>query len=156
MNNLKLRKLEREDFPLFYKWWNDPELRELTSRTCSPISEKEVDEILTKHLTNENYFDCIIEIDGQPIGHILIEKTKNNKAKFYIAIGEKEFWDKGYGTLAIQKSCEDFLSQYPDTIFELEVNLDNPRAIRAYEKAGFKKVSQKQEKDQKEILVMIK
>lgn len=54
-------------------------------------------------------------------------------------IGEKSFWDKGYGS--------DALATFLKYIFEvkgfkklyLRVYEDNKRAIRCYEKCGFKK-----------------
>lgn len=154
MTNLNLRKLESKDFPLFYAWWNDKELRKLTSDKYEPISNQEVDKILAKHLQNENYFDYIVELDSKPIGHILIEKTAEKRATFYIALGEKEVWGQGYGTEAIGKSISDYLLEYPKTTFELEVNQDNPRAIRSYEKAGFKKVGENSELNQKPTFIM--
>jgi RimJ/RimL family protein N-acetyltransferase len=154
MSNLNLRKLEAKDFPLFYAWWNDEELRKLTSDKYEPIADQEVDEILAKHLSNGNYFDYIVELDGKPIGHILIEKTGDRRATFYIALGEKEVWGQGYGTEAIEKSIHDYLLLYPETTFELEVNQDNPRAIGAYLKAGFKKVGENSELNQKPTFIM--
>lgn len=154
MNHIELRKLETRDFPLFYKWWNDDELRKLTSDKYEPITNQEIDEILTKNLANEDYFDSIIELDGKPIGHILIEKTADKRATFYIALGEKTSWGQGYGTEAIKKSIDDYLTKYPETTFELEVNQDNPRAIRVYEKAGFKKVGENSQQNQKPTFIM--
>jgi RimJ/RimL family protein N-acetyltransferase len=144
MAHISLRRLELRDFPLFYKWWNDEELRKLTSDNHEPMPEAEIDEILARHLAREHYFDYMVESDGVPIGHILIEKLAEKRAKFYIAIGEKEAWGKGYGTMAIQEAIEKYLTQFPESVFELEVNQDNGRAIRAYEKAGFVKVGEKQ------------
>lgn len=156
MPNITVRQLTTDDFPLFYKWWNDRELRELTSDQYEPIEELETNTILAEHLDEENHFDYIIELESTPIGHILIEKLKQHRAKFYIAIGEKSAWGKGYGTTAILLSIENYLIKYPNTTFELEVNQDNPRAIRAYEKAGFVRVGEKHYRDAKSTFAMQK
>lgn len=99
MPNISLRKLCQTDAPLFYKWWNDRELREYTPGTYEPVSKKEIEKILLEHLANPLCHDFIIECGDQPIGHILIQLKK--KYEIYIAIGEKEFWSKGFGTIAM-------------------------------------------------------
>lgn len=145
MAKINLRPLKEGDQKLFYVWWNDAEIRKLTSAELEPIIEKEIDKTIAQHLADKNGTDFIIEADAKPIGHILIQKDGRKKYyALYIAIGEKDYWDKGYGTEALKQTCAWFWKNYPDEqIIELEVNTNNPRALRCYEKVGFQKISEK-------------
>lgn len=55
-------------------------------------------------------------------------------------IGEKEYWDKGVGSTALKLLSDSLIRQKSAVKVVIDPHLDNPRAIRAYEKAGFKKV----------------
>lgn len=62
----------------------------------------------------------------------------HSEARLGIGIGEREFWGKGYGT-DMMKLC----LQYAFTelnVYRVSLGLHeyNPRALRAYEKAGFR------------------
>ena len=142
---IELRKLEKGDAPLFYKWWNDDELRVLTSDTFERMEEAEIDEIIEKHLNNPLYYDFILLAEGKSVGHILIQKKKEAEFfELYVAIGEKDYWDKGVGTEAIGQVLGWFWSNFPEEkTLQLEVNKDNLRAKKCYEKCGFGTVGEK-------------
>jgi diamine N-acetyltransferase len=58
-------------------------------------------------------------------------------AEFGIVIGDKSYWNQGYGTEAVRLLVRfGFHTLNLNRIF-LRVYETNPRAIRAYEKAGF-------------------
>lgn len=138
---ITLCKLENKHFPLFYKWWNDRELRDLTSKNYDKIDEEKINEILKKHLLDKSYHDfIIIAHEDKPIGHILIQKGKNKKYyELYIAIGEKDYWSKGYGTRAIKSVGKWFFKKFSnEQCLDIEVHSDNLRAKKCYEKSGFK------------------
>jgi RimJ/RimL family protein N-acetyltransferase len=52
-------------------------------------------------------------------------------------IGEKSFWNLGYGTEAVRLLVAHGFQSLNLNRIALHVFQDNPRAIRAYEKAGF-------------------
>jgi RimJ/RimL family protein N-acetyltransferase len=61
----------------------------------------------------------------------------NRSAEFGIMIGEKSYWNQGYGTEAVRLlTHHGFKTLNLNRIF-LHVFENNTRAIRAYEKAGF-------------------
>lgn len=157
-SQVKLIKITKEHFPLFYKWWNDMELRKLTSETYDKMSNGKIDKILLKNLESENCHDFIITIGGKNVGHISIDKDKSQKYyEFYIIIGEKEHWNKGYGTEAINQAIEWFFNQFPDEkCLNIEVNANNPRAKRCYEKCGFEFVKLKPYKKLTDVILMKK
>ena len=62
---------------------------------------------------------------------------KSRKAEFFITIGEKQFWDKGFGTDALRIVIRLAFDKMNLNRLWLTVLVDNPRAIRCYEKCGF-------------------
>jgi RimJ/RimL family protein N-acetyltransferase len=67
----------------------------------------------------------------------------NGLATLGIGIGETEFWGKGYGTEAVKLLVEYGMFFLNLHNIKLEVFGFNPRAIRAYEKAGFSLVGRR-------------
>jgi len=64
---------------------------------------------------------------------------KNRSAVFGIFIGDKDYWDKGYGTDTTRTLLRFAFGELGLNRVELEVYAYNPRAMRAYEKAGFRR-----------------
>lgn len=94
-----LRLMEERDISYKVKWINDPEVRR-TLNFDYPVSE-----IGTKHWLNKvalnssrrDFIVCLKEND-LPIGYggFLNIDIKNSKAESYMAIGDKDYWGKGY------------------------------------------------------------
>ena len=61
----------------------------------------------------------------------------HGEAWFWIAIGEREYWGKGYGTDVINLCLRYAFIELNVHRVSLGVHEYNPRALRAYEKAGF-------------------
>ena len=152
---IRLKKLKSDNVPLFYRWWNLKKLRELTSGVYKKISKKEVDEKFIGILKNKNRLDYIIFIEDDPVGHVLLQ-YKNKKWELYIAIGEIKYWNKGIGTKAIKIVLKNFYKNHKksEKVY-LEVNPNNCRAIRCYEKCGFKKRRIKRYKNFPKLLQMV-
>lgn len=140
---IRMRAPEREDLPMFVEWINDPQVREGLMMYL-PMSlareEKWFEEVLNRP---PDYQPMVIEVqeldEWIPIGNMgIFAHDKNaHSVEFGIMIGNKAYWDKGYGTEALQlllKHCFDTLNL--NRVF-LRVFETNPRAIRCYEKAGF-------------------
>lgn len=155
---LILKKLDYSHIPLFNKWWNDEEIGFLTSGHFNPLSQEDVDRKWQEKLSDPARNDFIIYFDKKPIGHILIWKPKRKKNfEIYIALGEKDYWGKGLGTLAMQKISKWFFRNFPlENQIDLEVNFDNTRAINCYKKAGFSIIRKKHYKNNPDTYLMRK
>jgi RimJ/RimL family protein N-acetyltransferase len=79
--------------------------------------------------------------EGVHIGNIGLHRIdwKNRHTELGIAIGEKAYWDQGYGGDAIRTMLKLAFREMNMHRVQLRVDADNARAIRCYEKAGFKK-----------------
>ena len=62
---------------------------------------------------------------------------RNRAAEFGIMIGDKTYWNRGYGTEAVRLLVNHGFNTLNLNRIFLRVFENNPRAIRAYEKAGF-------------------
>jgi RimJ/RimL family protein N-acetyltransferase len=140
---LRLRGIEKEDLPRFVAWLNDPEVtRHLPFRT--PLSlvqeEKWYEMILQKHTAEQ---PMVIERDAPegwaPIGNIsfLAIDWINRCTELGIYIGEKAYWDQGYGREAIQLMLQFGFNGLNLNRIYLRVDETNIRGIHSYEHAGF-------------------
>jgi UDP-4-amino-4,6-dideoxy-N-acetyl-beta-L-altrosamine N-acetyltransferase len=136
----RLRAIERDDIPRFLKWLNDPEVRRYL-RMYMPLSKAEEERWFERQLESQNDKVFAIETeDGTHIGNIGLHRIdwKNRCAVLGIFIGEKDYWGKGYGPDAIRALLRFAFGEMNLHRVELEVLDYNSRAIRCYEKCGFK------------------
>ncbi len=146
---IRFRAVEKEDLPLFVIWLNDPEVRQ-GILIHSPVSQTEEDgwyEDMLKRPVDEHVMGIEVKLPaGEPgeerwnlIGSLAFDHIDWHvrAAEFGILIGDKSFWNQGYGTEAVcLLALHGFNTLNLNRIF-LHVFENNPRAIRAYEKAGF-------------------
>ena len=133
---LKLRKIKLTDEKYFSIWWRDRALIELTSGILEPITDEEIKKYFLAMLQSKKDYHFMIVLDKNVIGHISLSKRNNDWYETQIVIGEKDYWNKGYGTRAVQQIIKKAKIIGISKIF-LGVRPTNIRAIRSYEKCGF-------------------
>ena len=136
---IRLRRVEREDIPTFVRWFNDPEVREFLLM-YRPISTAEEERWFEKQLDDKGSELFAIETnDGVHIGNIGLHNInwRDRHAELGIVIGEKEYWNQGYGSDAIRTLLRFAFEDVNLHRVFLRVRDDNARGIRAYEKCGF-------------------
>ena len=140
--SIRLRPIERDDLPRFVAWFGDPEVRRHLS-VYLPFSqaqeERWFENMLERTARQEAVVLCIETLDGTPIGTIGLHAInwKDRAAEMGISIGEKAYWNQGYGTDAIRTLLGLAFGEMNLHRISLRVDADNARAIRCYEKAGF-------------------
>lgn len=142
-DRIRLTALEKADLPLFVDWLNDPEVRH-GLQMYLPMSMAS-EEIWFENMLKRDPDTQPLSIEAREgdswvkIGNMGFFDINPHvhSAELGIMIGNKDFWNKGYGTEAITL----FLKHGFETLnfhrIMLVVYADNPRAIRCYEKAGF-------------------
>lgn len=141
--DIRLRTVEREDIPTFVRWFNDPEVRRYLLM-FEPMSKAKEERWFEARLDRTDDYLFGIEVpagDGwQHIGNVGLHRVDwvNSNCIFGIVIGEPEFWGKGYGTKATRAALHFAFDTLNLHRVELEVFAFNRRAMRAYEKAGFR------------------
>jgi len=136
---IRLRAIERSDIPTFVSWLNDPEVVE-NLLLYLPISQAQEEQWFEDQLqrTDQHIFG-IETLDGKLIGNVALDEVnwKDRSAVLGIVIGEKDYWDEGYGTDAICTLLGFAFREMNLHRVSLHVFDDNTRAIRCYEKSGF-------------------
>ncbi|GAB4560777.1 MAG: GNAT family protein [Anaerolineae bacterium] len=143
-SRIRLRAPERDDLPTFVRWFNDPEVRHYL-RMYAPLSLAQEERWFESLISSSSDFVFVIEVPEEgrwtPIGNTGLHRVdwKNRMAAFGIAIGEKAYWNQGYGTDATQTMLKFAFHELSLHRVELEVYDFNARAIRCYEKVGFRR-----------------
>jgi diamine N-acetyltransferase len=142
-DRVRLRAIERADLPSCVAWLNDPEVIEGLSLygPISQVAEEGWFENMLKTPPDEHPLAVEIHKDDTWIyvGNCGFHKVdwRNRSSEIGIFIGEKSYWDQGFGTEVMRLMlCYGFDTLNLNRIF-LRVFASNPRAIRSYEKADF-------------------
>ena len=139
---VRLRPIERDDLPRFVEWFSDPEVRRHLTiyQPFSLAQEERWFENLLERLERQQAVVFAIETaKGVHIGNTGLHDInwKDRNAELGIAIGEKAYWNQGYGTDAIRTLLGFAFHEMNLQRVSLRVDTDNERGIRCYEKAGF-------------------
>ena len=147
---MKVRQLEKKDNSLLAKWLSDPTALEFYEGRNNPFSIEKVNCVFYK--SDRGQVRCIIDYEGSEIGYIqfylLDEETKkeygySQEETIYGTdqfIGESEYWNKGVGTLLVSSMVQFLIEQKKADRVVMDPQVRNVRAIKCYEKCGFKKV----------------
>jgi diamine N-acetyltransferase len=140
--NVFLRPSERSDIPTFVRWFSDGETtRYLKMRAPMSLAseEKWFEAMLERQGKSDYHFVICLLADGRAIGTAGLHELDlaSGSAAFGISIGEKDEWNKGYGTDALNAICDFGFGELRLERIWLEVYAPNARARRSYEKAGF-------------------
>jgi len=141
---VRLRPIERDDLPRYVEWFADPEVRRHLALYL-PFSlaqeERWFENLLERLERREDVVLAIETAEGVHIGNVGLHRIdwRNRNAELGIAIGERSYWNQGYGTDAIRTLLSlAFREMNLHRVF-LRVDADNARGIRCYEKAGFRR-----------------
>jgi RimJ/RimL family protein N-acetyltransferase len=138
-----LGPIKREYIDSFLKWFNDLEITQylVAYRPMTRMDEEEWMENL-KNRENDILFGItILTEDGTEIliGNCGIHRIdwKNRVAEIGIAIGEKEYQNRGYGTEALELLVDYGFNTVNLNRLELYTYSYNIRALKSYKKVGF-------------------
>lgn len=141
----RLRAIERADIPLFIAWLNDAEVIENLS-IWNPLSMAEEEQWFERMLarpaeTHPLGIEAKTRNGWKMIGNIAFHEVDwlNHSAEIGIVIGEKAYWNKGYGTDAMKVMTRHAFDDLGLNRVFLRVLESNPGGVHCYEKAGFVK-----------------
>jgi diamine N-acetyltransferase len=143
-DRVRLRAMEKDDLPRFVAWFNDPDVRR-NLLIYKPLSmgqeEKWYQDILNRPIDEHPL--CIEVLEGSNwvmIGNtgFLNINTHDRSAEVGISLGNKQFWDQGFGTDSLRLLVDHGFNQMNLNRIYLHVFETNLRGIRCYEKVGFK------------------
>ena len=141
--DLSIRPLRDDDhdYELLSRWLSDPRVLEFYEGRDSPLSlEAARNEFSTQAMAEENNTPCIIEYRNEPIGYLQLYPTDPPAWGLDQFIGLPEHWNHGLGTRTVSLMLRYLFQVKLASKCVLDPHLTNLRAIRCYEKAGFRKV----------------
>ena len=136
-----LGPLRRDLVPLYLKWENDFEVTRSVGAMGPKSLEAEEDWYAqVSKAENETHFTIYDTAQSRPIGLASLSPTNSvhRTAEFYITIGDKESWGKGYGTEVTRLMLDYGFNCLGLHNINLWVYATNERGIRAYKRAGFR------------------
>ena len=137
-----LRPLDKGDLKYIKKWGNDAEILSLIGEV-KPMTQGDVEAFFEKVQNDKNrdWFTIVLKENNRVVGEAgLLRMFKPwRTTDMTIIIGEKDVWGKGYGTETIHLLMEYAFKQLNFHRISIGVVDFNERAIRFWEKAGFKK-----------------
>jgi RimJ/RimL family protein N-acetyltransferase len=137
---IRLRPLASTDLRRCVKWFSDPQIIRFLGRNA-PVSMPEEERWFRDYerRTDEQIF--AIDVDGVHIGNIGLHKIDraHRKADVGIVIGEAGFWSRGFGTEAMLTALHYAFGPLGLNKVSLDVLEYNERAIRTYERLGFRR-----------------
>lgn len=147
---LSVRLLTMQDYPLLVKWLSQPQVLEFYEGRDQSYNMAKISRLYgSKNL--RGITACIVEYRGENIGYVQFYALPDQQKNEYglrkeeliygidLFIGETSFWNRGIGTLLVTS-----LVQYLEWDCKVHRIVADPfewnvRAIRCYEKAGFRK-----------------
>lgn len=147
---LGVRALEAADVQDLCRWLSDPAVLEFYEGRDRPLDQETARRCyLSKQ--GSPVAGCIVEWDGKPIGFVQFypldaaEKTAFGypPAEEIFGmdqfIGEPAYWNRGIGTRLVTAMVEYLCTALGAGRVVVDPHTDNARAIRCYEKSGFRK-----------------
>ncbi|CAN5813658.1 GNAT family N-acetyltransferase [soil metagenome] len=137
MKKLNFRKLTGEDFPLLLEWLSRKHVREFWD------SGEDTLEIVAQNYAEEEGVERFIlleETDGgeKPLGYFQYYIVSKHTIGIDQFIGEEDYINRGIGTKAIMQFIGMISKKNSPKEIILDPSPENKRAIRCYEKVGFR------------------
>lgn len=155
--NLSLHDFEGSnlEYKSLLKWHTDENVLEFYHGRDKVFVMEKLKKTYTKMQETPDVYPSIIKLNDELIGYLQyykLQKEGEYSSKEYqveysedtygidLFIGEIKYWGKGIGTLLLKKLCVYLISQLDAKTIYIDPKIDNKRAIKAYQNAGFKKV----------------
>ncbi len=138
---VRLRPMDESDLPSFVEWLADGEVtRWLAEMSAPPTLDEEYEWYERRRSDPDSLMWAIETADGRLVGstELRLEPVRR-KAEFGIVIGDKSQWNGGLGTEALRLVLAYAFGEAELNRVELTTAEENERAIRCYEKVGFRR-----------------
>ena len=141
-NLVRLRPIEPTDLERYYTWINDPEVaRFLATRWLYSMAEEEEFVRTAAKQTRPPEVKLAIDTleDGRHIGSVNLHaiQMEDRRATLGVMIGDKSYWDHGYGSDAIRTIVRYGFEELNLQRVDLTCDERNERGIACYRKCGF-------------------
>lgn len=134
-----LRAWERSDLEAFTRWFNDPEVTVNLGDAYPALSSIQEERFFEQAMTEKHHYAIVLRDGDLLIGNCGFGRVDehNRSAELGIVIGEKSYWNLGYGREAVAMLLEIGFEGLGLNRVQLRYFDFNARGRRAYEAAGF-------------------
>jgi len=160
-DGLRIRRLQDSpaDVEVMARWLSDPRVLEFYEGRDRPHDEAMIRETFVDGMVGTAEVPCIVEYQGRPLGYVQFYPLDAEGFAEYGCdpqyatygmdqfIGEPEYWGLGLGTAMISLVVAYLVREVGAERVVMDPVIENARAIRAYEKCGFRKVRIMPEKE---------
>jgi RimJ/RimL family protein N-acetyltransferase len=142
-SKIKLRNKRLSDARNDYQWQKDPELASLDAATPVTCSFQEYLADYTDEIQYPSPYRRAFSVetqDGKHIGNCVYYNINENRgeAELGIMIGEREYWNKGYGTAAVSTLIDHIFQRTNLNRIYLKTLVSNTRAHKCFMKCNLK------------------
>lgn len=136
------------DIATMAKWLSDPSVLAFYDGRDNPFDENRIRESYISKI-GTGLTPCIVEHQGKSIGYIQFYPLEPGEYGFPPGpviygldqfIGEPDYWNRGIGTHMVSMVIRYLFETAGAHRVVLDPHVENHRAIRCYEKCGFRKV----------------
>ena len=156
-NNYDFRPVTAKDLSMIGRWLREPHLAEWWGDP-----EKEIAEI-RDHIGSVSVEPLIVELNGRPIAYLQSYDPHLEDDHPYadqpfgtlgidLSIGPPELVGVGHGSAIVRQFVDELFEEGAPRVI-IDPHPDNGRAIRAYEKVGFRPIGRRQS-DYGDVLLM--
>jgi diamine N-acetyltransferase len=142
-DRVRLRAVELDDLPRYVSWFNDPEVQR-GMPLCTPLSTQDEEKWFQENLKRKPEerslaVDAKVEDEWRHIGScgFIGIDPRVRCAEIGITIGDKSFWDQGYGSDSLRVLLRHSFDTLNMHRVQLRVFESNQRAIHVYRNLGF-------------------
>lgn len=142
-----LSPISLDDVDRYTEWTNDLEVGQFVLFSSQIIDQGKEKEILQNLMENQHVFAIVEKENNKVIGNAGLHEVNitHRRANFGIFIGDKTFWNRGIGAEATALTIDYGFNILNLNNISLEVVAYNQRAVRCYEKVGFKYVGRRRD-----------
>jgi aminoglycoside 6'-N-acetyltransferase len=149
--DLEIRPLKEDDKYILAKWLSDPEVLQYYEGRDCPFTIEMVEEKFLNRTSG--VVGCIVLYEGREIGYLQyypIDEEEREKYGYNQSIeviygtdqfiGEPEYWNRGVGTMIINTMKRYLIESVSVDRLVMDPMVWNERAIKCYEKCGYRKI----------------
>ncbi|MBC1219631.1 acetyltransferase [Nostoc sp. UCD121] len=153
---IRLMQDEIYDYELIAKWLTDAQVLEFYEGRDNPFPLERIIETYKPMIEgNDPVVPCVFYYQNIPIGYLqycaLNDLSQTDRRLYHLEhtdyvygidlfIGETDYWNKGIGTKILSAIITYLFEHLQAHKIVIDPHVDNPRAIRCYEKCGFVKL----------------
>ena len=136
---MKLRELQPKDAPFMLEWMHDPDVVKHMRRDFASKTLEDCQQFIQSSKNSEEDFHCaIVNDEDEYMGTVSLKHIREGKAEFGITVRSCAM-GKGYARFGMQRIIEKGFTELDLHEIYWCVAAENARALRFYDKNGYKR-----------------